>query len=128
MLGWKPEWRYARGCSAVVLSLFLLIPALLPLAPQRTPAATMACCRTKAKCCCRKSGGSPAFSAKTCRTDCGRVAFFVTSAMAGIPMPVHTAHPVTGLSGRLTDRSHTRIASLTAHSLHQRPPPHLLAA
>ncbi|MCX6622897.1 MAG: hypothetical protein NTY38_17895 [Acidobacteria bacterium] len=133
MLGTKTEWRYARGFSAAVLSLILLLPALLPLAaqPSSSSAMGMACCRTKAKCCCRKAGGAhggPAVSAKPCGFDCGRIAPAVGNAMAGAPVAVQTHQPVVILAGHLPDRPLTLRSSLTTHNLRQRPPPSFPAA
>lgn len=72
---------------AVCLLAFLALSPIVPLAARALAAATepgMACCRTKAKCCCRKSANQDgaAISSTSCPGNCGQIApgVFVTAA------------------------------------------------
>lgn len=121
-------WRGVAVCLALLFSFSSL--SILTAGWQTQAGGTMACCRSKARCCCHKNGlkpnGGPAISAQGCASTCGRITLAGVSAMVYVPARAGARMELAAVlfDGRLdTDGG---PSWLVTHSLRQRPPPSFL--
>jgi len=117
------------ACLAFLFSFSSLAPLAASSFDNR---ADMSCCKTKAKCCCRRHShtnpsNDPAIGAAGC-VDCGNATLGSVSPIgpAVIRLTVLTPaiHPA-GAVAVATTLPHSRIST---HKLQQRPPPHSVLA
>ena len=127
MPGLFPIWRWARGITSVCFALVLCLGSLAPLAARALDATgTMACCRTKRQCCCRKSHSadtSPSISARSCGSNCSQ-APGVHALVAGI-LPRRAAGLRLAIGTHAPSATSADIQAVNESARYSRPPPAL---
>jgi hypothetical protein len=126
MLGKKDTYCLERAVMAACLALLLTSASLVPSSARSFSESTSSCCRSRAKCSCRKNAkgpSGPTLSRKSCGGECGRLTLGGIAASRFLQPSSRALAPPVEILTSVCDSESAPAAHLSDHSLQQRPPP-----